>query len=244
MPLIKGKSDKAFKKNIEVEMEAGKPQKQSIAIAYATKRAASKKARGGEVVSGEGKIKDGRGVDHAAPHSKNEMCQSCGGGMCKMAEGGRVTSEAPSRSEEMRMVKEGHKAHNRPMEHEHTDASESRKEGPKPTMHPMPAKRLDAHEFKKERLDIFPPEESVAKAIMRKRMAEGGRVDIEENAEEMPNFYDELDEDSVGHTFVQDSIEDQPRDSNEHGDSLMDEDEHDGRMISMIRQRMKMRRGF
>jgi hypothetical protein len=48
MPLIKSKSDKAFKSNIKAEMAAGKPQKQAVAIAYSTKRAA-KKAGGGDV---------------------------------------------------------------------------------------------------------------------------------------------------------------------------------------------------
>ena len=46
MPLIKSKSDKAFKKNIATEVKAGKPVKQAVAIAYSTKRA-SNKARGG-----------------------------------------------------------------------------------------------------------------------------------------------------------------------------------------------------
>lgn len=48
MPLIKSKSDKAFKSNIKTEIAAGKPQKQAVAIAYSTKRAA-KKAYGGSV---------------------------------------------------------------------------------------------------------------------------------------------------------------------------------------------------
>jgi hypothetical protein len=48
MPLIKSKSDKAFKSNIKAEINAGKPQKQAVAIAYATKRAA-KKAIGGRM---------------------------------------------------------------------------------------------------------------------------------------------------------------------------------------------------
>jgi hypothetical protein len=48
MPLIKSKSDKAFKHNIKAEIHAGKPQKQAVAIAYATKRAA-KKAIGGRM---------------------------------------------------------------------------------------------------------------------------------------------------------------------------------------------------
>lgn len=46
MPLIKSKSDKAFKSNIKAEIAAGKPQKQAVAIAYSVKRTA-KKARGG-----------------------------------------------------------------------------------------------------------------------------------------------------------------------------------------------------
>ena len=48
MPLIKSKSDKAFKKNIATEVKAGKPVKQAVAIAYSTKRAA-KKADGGSL---------------------------------------------------------------------------------------------------------------------------------------------------------------------------------------------------
>jgi hypothetical protein len=48
MPLIKSKSDKAFKKNIATEVKAGKPVKQAVAIAYSTKRAV-KKAVGGSL---------------------------------------------------------------------------------------------------------------------------------------------------------------------------------------------------
>ena len=44
MPLIKSKSKEAFKKNVSAEVKAGKPVKQAVAIAYATKNAAGKKA--------------------------------------------------------------------------------------------------------------------------------------------------------------------------------------------------------
>ena len=47
MPLIKSKSDKAFKSNIKAEIKAGKPQKQAVAIAYAVKRRAPTKKCGG-----------------------------------------------------------------------------------------------------------------------------------------------------------------------------------------------------
>jgi hypothetical protein len=45
MPLIKGKSNKAFQHNIKAEMAAGKPQKQAVAIALSVKRAAEKKGK-------------------------------------------------------------------------------------------------------------------------------------------------------------------------------------------------------
>lgn len=43
MPLIQGKSEKAFEKNLKTEMHHGKPLKQSLAIAYAMKRKAKKR---------------------------------------------------------------------------------------------------------------------------------------------------------------------------------------------------------
>ena len=49
MPLISGKKAKSregFSENIRREMEAGKPQKQAIAIAYAKKREAKGKKSG------------------------------------------------------------------------------------------------------------------------------------------------------------------------------------------------------
>jgi hypothetical protein len=49
MPLVKGRSDKAFEHNIKAEIGAGKPQKQALAIAYATKRKAQQHAHGGHV---------------------------------------------------------------------------------------------------------------------------------------------------------------------------------------------------
>ena len=42
MPLIKSTSKQAFGENIAREREAGKPEKQAVAIAYATKREAAK----------------------------------------------------------------------------------------------------------------------------------------------------------------------------------------------------------
>ena len=44
MPLKKSTSPKAFKENIKAEVGAGKPVKQSVAIAYSEKREAAKKS--------------------------------------------------------------------------------------------------------------------------------------------------------------------------------------------------------
>jgi len=41
MPLVKSTSKEAFRKNVAAEVKSGKPIKQSVAIAYATKRAAA-----------------------------------------------------------------------------------------------------------------------------------------------------------------------------------------------------------
>jgi hypothetical protein len=46
--LKKSTSEKAFKQNIKTEVKAGKPVKQAVAIAYATKREAVKKGSKGK----------------------------------------------------------------------------------------------------------------------------------------------------------------------------------------------------
>lgn len=51
MPLIKGKSEKAFKQNIRAEVKAGKPVKQAVAIAYDVKRRAQEGKKDGGSVS-------------------------------------------------------------------------------------------------------------------------------------------------------------------------------------------------
>jgi len=46
MPLIKSKSKGAFAHNVKAEIAAGKPPKQAVAIAYATKRSVGRKSDG------------------------------------------------------------------------------------------------------------------------------------------------------------------------------------------------------
>lgn len=43
MPLIKSSSKKAFEQNVKAEIQAGKPHKQAVAIAYSVQRQAKSK---------------------------------------------------------------------------------------------------------------------------------------------------------------------------------------------------------
>jgi hypothetical protein len=112
----------------------------------------------------------------------------------------------------------------------------------------MPKPKLaEGGEIERE-MDMQPMDEaeeehhdSIAAAIMaRRRMAEGGQVDIMDNAEEEPSdAADEYTEAALKENYDSD-MEDvsQPMDSNEHGDDI-DEDIHD--MVSAIRRKMRSR---
>jgi hypothetical protein len=85
MPLSTGKSKKAFQKNVAAEMNAGKPQKQALAIAFATKRkAAQKKSKGGEMKQ------DIKEEDSMMDKKQRAMMAFKGK---KMAEGGMMTKD-------------------------------------------------------------------------------------------------------------------------------------------------------
>ena len=45
MPLVKSVSSSAFRKNVKAEVQAGKPVKQALAIAYSVKREAEQKKK-------------------------------------------------------------------------------------------------------------------------------------------------------------------------------------------------------
>ena len=45
MPLVKSKSEKAFRENVKAEVKSGTPVNQAVAIAYAVKRAAPAKGK-------------------------------------------------------------------------------------------------------------------------------------------------------------------------------------------------------
>ena len=94
MPLIKSKSEKAFKSNIKAEIAAGKPQKQAVAIAYDVQRRATKEAAGGGL--------------YANIHAKQErIAHGSGEKMRKPGSAGAPTAEAFRESAKTAKMKEG-----------------------------------------------------------------------------------------------------------------------------------------
>lgn len=81
MPLKEGKSQTSFEHNLKAELVAGKPKDQALAIAYAVKRKAQHKEKGGMVRStrpGAMAIKA-----HAKHDEPVEGCSLCAGGMAR-----------------------------------------------------------------------------------------------------------------------------------------------------------------
>ena len=90
--------------------------------------------------------------------------------------------------------------------------------------------------------------DSVAAAIMskRKKMAEGGEVDLSINADEEPNHEDEmsfqaLKKENYSETAGLDDLGDQPHDSNLTGDDEEHDSENAHDMVSKIRAKMQKR---
>jgi len=94
MPLIKGKSEKAFKQNIKTEIAAGKPQKQAVAIAYDVKRKAEKGMKEGGL--------------YANIHAKRQrIAEGSGEKMRKPGQEGAPTAQAFKESAKTAKLKDG-----------------------------------------------------------------------------------------------------------------------------------------
>jgi hypothetical protein len=123
--------------------------------------------------------------------------------------------------------------------------------GKKPKMMQPPKAAMEMPDADDEaEIDMLAPKKKMmAKGgmvdkIMQKRMgkmAEGGEVDLQTNADEDLNMEDDLSFDAARKdTYFDDSqMSDQPEDSNEHGRLLDDADAHD--MVEMIRKKIKSR---
>ncbi len=80
MPLHNSKSKKAFKENVETEMEHGKPQKQSLAIAFSVKRKAKKKkmAEGGVAYRNDSAITEQRPMPEERDNDSRMVSRNSG----------------------------------------------------------------------------------------------------------------------------------------------------------------------
>lgn len=294
MPLIKSASKEAIGKNIKKEMDAGKPQKQSIAIAFSVQRAARKKKKanydvGGAVrspLSQEGEDQEVQDqIKHPSePYSHQEeevMPFDVHLGENK-AKGGVIDNPKLHESEEemphddrkalaMAMLAKKRKKmayggaaeddgnpglpKAKPDDHRLDEDDYMSGEwagGPDPIRKPDD-ERLSMDDYMADHFgegdDVENRSMSIAKAIMRKQhmskmMADGGMVDIDENAKEQPNEYYHENEDAAlkeNYDSDMDGIS-QPLDSNEHGDKLSDEDEHD--RVEQIRKKLIKKRGM
>lgn len=244
MPLFKGSSKKVMSKNIKTEMDAGKPQKQSIAIAYNMAKR-NGKSKGGSISRDESKLD--------ADHEHDETCMA-EGGSC-YAEGGKVTNwdvkdETASEPSSKEMSE--------PKLDSGLDSELDDEESHLiPTFPPeLPTAKAPKKFMAEGGRAEMPPEDNadirdadaldMVASIMNKRkmMSEGGSVDVSENADEEYNHADQLGYNALRKENYSESpgLEDltSPEDSNERGDTLSDSDAHD--MVDTIRKKLKLSR--
>jgi len=224
MPLIHKPSKKALQKNIETEMAAHPEksrQKQNLAIAYQTQRNARKK-----------KMADGGPVPQPSPKpvGSDEDIKKFQEGFFgkKMAHGGPVPAGLGKENIVSAIMRKNKHDKGAMQKHEEMGA------GPEEDMEPMvPGRKPD---------EMRPSVDEIMSGRMQgRRMADGGRVDTEEVAEEMPNDFYKLNREAEEHDiYDEDQLSAQPHDSNEHADEIT-ADLHD--MVSKIRAKIKHRLG-
>lgn len=259
MPLIKGKSKKSFGKNVEKEMDAGKPQDQALAIAYQVQRKNKKKKMydGGEVLDADSTGADSKKMLKGA---KTEGSQEITANQDKMYS---IDDEKDHR--EMAMVEGAKASHSDELDvrdekmsgidDSYDSRDKSMLEG-KPSSHKDELLATDedeavADDHSERSLQMLAEggmvgkPKSVSEAIRRKKMmAEGGQVDLQDNDNEQLNLEDRLSygaarKDTYGDLSQLDA---QSEDSNEHGDKLSDEDEHNSSMIASIMGKLRKKR--
>lgn len=262
---MKSKSKKAFNKNVESEMHAGKPQDQSLAIAYGIQKQAKKKkkmALGGAVEE----------ESHSKPiYNRNPGTPAKKPDDSRLPESDYMSKNwsegsAPARKPDDQRLPESETmsgSMKEPEDHQmlasyHEEQAnmhrmmaaggmvEGAEDDNEPSV-PM-AKSDDERPSESEYMSSHFSKGGIADAIMKKRkpkmMADGGMVDIQENGEEEDaNAFDDLNEEAYMKELYDDSqLDDQPEDSNLKGHDLPDEDSHD--MVSQIRKKMRMKRSM
>jgi hypothetical protein len=249
MPLFKGSSNKIMSKNIKTEMNAGKPQKQSIAIAYSMAGRNKKKMSKGGSISLLGE-----------DHEHNDECMAAGGSC--YAEGGLVNEDQNGKE----ILNENRSTH--AVDHSWDERDEDASKLASDSMSEPSSKdsgiELTERDDERDLLASSRPgspgaqpkaayDDDMVSRIMNKRkmMAEGGSVDdseadVSRNANEDYNKEDQMSFDALRKENYSETpgldMLDQPEDSNEHGDKLSDADAHD--LVSTIRRKLKLSRKF
>jgi len=282
MPLFKSASKKALQSNIKTEMDAnpGKANRaQNLAIAYNTQARAKKKmAKGGMAAQGptEGPQHDEHEMGVMCEHGGPEMCaMGCyaeGGepiagseapNMRKMAYGGsavRATQEpgvSARKPDDMRLPAEDYLNKNWTGDEGHTPRV-STSMGPSKEEYDAEMWAAEGGEINDD-VSFTDAEEderpvSIADAIMRKRkrMADGGMVDINENAQESGQTpYSRMNGTAYSKELYDDNqLSENPFDflgekrAAEAADAAKDEEDiNDGSIVSKIRAKMKAKRG-
>ncbi len=259
MPLIKSKSKQAFKKNVETEMKENPGKRaQNLAIAYSVKRQAAKKKK---MMADGGSVDAPKPQPTPTPSSTPDPNSDTGKAFSSIrgafkAKGGLIKHPRSK----IKMYAEGGQIDTRDSEHDDSELNwdaDDRNEPHSPKDIDMEDMSHDDSELSWNASDrgeshtADEPEETMADVIMRNRrtkmMAKGGavdhtdEVDLEENEYPELNHYDEQNEKAAMHDdpYLDDLVEAQPEDSNEHGRSL-DSDDYD--MIDHIMSKYSKRK--
>ncbi len=247
MPLIKSKSKKAMSENIKTEMDAGKPQKQSIAIAYAIKRRAPKKMAKGGLVSAKTESRPSTQETTNDTPSVSEKGQrgptlqtsnKSAVGPSQSRHPGEI--EIDARRERMAKIDDARTAAEMAMKGTSTD--------------PQGIDADHDEDIADARLahggEVEDHYDSIADAILAKKrkakmMAEGGMVDLSRNADEDLNQEDQQSFEAGRKENYSESegLEDltSPMDSNEHSPEHEPMDVHDESIVDSIRRKKKAR---
>ena len=248
-PLIKSSSKKALSKNIEAEMKANpspSKHKQNIAIAYSMQKQARKKkmAFGGELdLRDENKSSADSAMDEREMHMSKSHPAKVAGQEDQLTKQHMAGADDARDSREMAMMEHKERFLN-------SDADLRRER-----MEDADSAHTDRNEeMLHQPLDEPPSEEdvyayaeggSVVDAIRAKRkqkmFEDGGQVNLQQNGDVGLDEEELMDAEAAkGKAYFDDSqMEDQPMDSNEHGDMLQDEDEHGMSLVDKIRKKAK-----
>lgn len=243
MPLLKGKSQKAFSKNVATEIDAGKPQKQALAIAYDVKKRSNKHkmAKGGMT------------------HADDCQCYMCSGGKAMMAKGG-VAGRPTDKAEFDASTDHGMNVNQDIMSNDAYNAeNQSSSIADRIRRKPFMTPHMMADGGMAMEKEMYSPDDdsdlsmtSIADKVRMKHMSEGGSVhehndgesDILMNGAPQPRIFDERNHEMM-HENINEPIEEAsyPAEAHVSQDDLLEENNRDdGSMMDKIKRKIRNHR--